>query len=172
MRYIYLVMMSLSILSAEGGLLDVDWSTLPSQNGQQKSSAPYPKVLRDGVKRVHLPVYLSKQYAYNTNMVVIADKEFYIISIELQDAVVTFQGDRTFQESVSPTNPEFQKISKSSAPVEYVAAEGIMSATFNRHGVNYIINIECEEPKKDKRCIETSLISSLYHSLVVVGGRP
>ena len=172
MRYIYLSILSLSILSAGGGVLDVDWSTVTPKSGQQKASVPYPKVLTDGIKDVHLPVYLSSQYAYDKNMIVVADKNFYTISIDLKGAVVTFQGDRTFQESVSPTNPEFQKIAKSSAPVEYVLAEGIMSATFNRHGVNYMINIECEEPKKDKRCRETSLISSLYNSLTMVGGRP
>ena len=171
MRYIYLFIFSFSILSA-GGLLDVDWSSVSTKSGQQKASAPYPKVLTDGIKDVHLPVYLSRQFAYDKNMVVVADKDFYTISIELKNAVVTFQGDRTFQESVSPKNPEFQKIAKATPPVEYNLAEGIMSATFNRHGVNYMINIECEEPKKDKRCKETSLISSLYNSLTMVGGRP
>ena len=171
MRYIYLFIFSFSILSA-GGVLDVDWSSVAPKSGQQKASAPYPKVLIEGIKDVKLPVYLSSQFAYDKNMLVVADKDFYTISIELENAVVTFQGDRTFQESVAPTNPEFQKITKSSAPVEYLSAEGIMSALFNRHGVNYVINIECEEPKKDKRCTETSLISSLYNSLIMVGGRP
>ena len=171
MRYFYLFILSFSMLSA-GGVLDVDWSSVAPKSGQQKSSAPYPKVLTEGIKEVHLPVYLSSRYIYDKSMTVVADKNFYTISIDLENAVVTFQGDRTFQESVSPSNPEFQKIAKSSAPVEYVLAEGIMSATFNRHGVNYMINIECDEPKKDKRCKETTLISALYNSLTMVGGRP
>ena len=171
MRFLYLFIFSFSILSAGGGILDVDWSSV-APKGQQKASAPYPKVLTEGIKEVHLPVYLSSAYIYDKSMTVVADKDFYTISIDLKDAVVTFQGDKTFQESVAPTNPEFQKITKSSAPVEYVLAEGIMSAIFNRHGVNYMINIECDEPKKDKRCKESTLISTLYNSLTMVGGRP
>ena len=172
MRFLYLFIFSFSILSAGGGVLDVDWSSVTSKSGQQKASAPYPKVLTEGIKEVHLPVYLSSAYIYDKSMTVVADKDFYTISIELEDAVVTFSGDRTYQESVSPKNPEFQKIAKATPPVEYNSAEGIMSAVFNRHGVNYMINVECEEPKKDKRCTETSLISSLYTSLTMVGGRP
>ena len=172
MRFLYLFIFSFSILSAGGGILDVDWSSVTPKSGQQKASAPYPKVLTEGIKDVHLPVYLSSRYIYDKSMSVVSDKDFYTISIDLQDAVVTFQGDRTFQESVAPSNPEFKKIEKETPPVDYNSAEGIMSATFNRHGVNYRINVECEEPKKDKRCKETTLISSLYNSLVMVGGRP
>ena len=171
MRYIYLFIFSFSILSAGGGILNVDWSSIASK-GQQKTSKPYPKVLKEGIKDVHLPVYLSRQFAYDKNMVIVADKNFYTISIDLDGAVVTFSGDRTYQESISPKNPEFQKIAKATPPVEYNSAEGIMSAMFNRHGVNYSINIECEDPKKDKRCQKRDLISSLYTSLVMVGGRP
>jgi len=172
MRFLYLFIFSFSILSAGGGILDVDWSSVALKSSQQKASAPYPKVLTEGIKDVHLPVYLSRQFVYDKNMVVVADKNFYTISIDLDGAVLTFSGDRTYQESVSPKNSEFQKIEKETPPVDYNSAEGIMSATFNRHGVNYMINVECEEPKKDKRCKETTLISSLYNSLIMVGGRP
>ena len=171
MRFLYLFIFSFSILSAGGGILDVDWSSI-TPKGQQKTSAPYPKVLKEGIKDVHLPVYLSSRYIYDKSMTVVADKDFYTISIDLDGAVVTFSGDRTYQESVSTKNPEFQKIAKSTPPVDYNSAEGIMSAMFNRHGVNYTINIECEDPKKDKRCQKRDLISSLYTSLVMVGGRP
>ncbi len=171
MRYIYFIFLS-SILSAGGGILDVDWSSVAPKSTQQKPSTPYPKVLTEGIKDVHLPVYLSKQYVYDKNMSVVADENFYTISIDLDAAVVTFSGDRTYQESVSPNNPEFQKIAKATPPVEYNSAEGIMSAMFNRHGVNYSINIECENPKRDNRCQKVDFISSLYHSLIMVGGRP
>ena len=172
MQYIYLFIFSFSILSAGGGILDINWSSVAPKSIYQKAFAPYPKVLTEGIKDVHLPVYLSRQFAYNKNMSVVADKDFYTITIDLDKAVVTFSGDRTYQESVSPKNPEFQKIAKATPPVEYNSAEGIMSAEFNRHGVNYRISIECEDPKKDKRCQKIDLISSLYNSLVIVGGRP
>ncbi len=171
MRYLFLLFISFSFLSANSGVLDVDWSSI-SKGVQQKPMAPFPKVLTKGVADVRLPVYLSKSLAYNKNMVVVADKNFYTISFELNGATVTFEGDRTFQESVAPTNSEFQKIAKKSAPVEYNLAEGIMSAEFNRHGVNYAISVECEEPKRDKRCKEATFIQKLYRGLIIVGGRP
>ena len=171
MRLIFFTLLTLTLLNGEGGVLDVDWSSI-DKNQQQKPSAPYPAVLTEGIKNVHLPVYVTKSYAYDKTMVVVANGNFYSISFELEGASVLFEGDKTFQESVAPENPEFQKIVKQSPPVEYVEAEGIMSAEFNRHGANYVISIECEEPKKDKRCTETGLIKKLYTGLVMVGGRP
>ena len=170
MRYIYLAILSFSLLSAGGGVLPVNWSKI--NKSQQKPSAPYSKVLREGIKDTHLPVYLSKQFAYDKNMVVVAEKNFYTISMELSGATLSFEGDRTFQESVSPNNPEFQKIVKRSLPVEYLASEGMMTAEYSKNGINYDINIECEEPKKDKRCTEKTFIKRLYNTLVMVGGRP
>jgi len=169
-RLIFFISLSLSFLNGGGGVLDVDWSTI--DKSQQKPSAPYPDVLTIGIKEVHLPVYLTKSYAYDENMVVVADENFYSISFELEGASLLFEGDKTFQESVDPTNPEFQKIVKQSPPVEYIGAEGMMTAEFTKHGVNYAITIECEDPKKDKRCSETDLIKSLYNGLAMVGGRP
>jgi hypothetical protein len=77
--------------------------------------------------------------------------------------------------SVNPSNPEFQilqEIVQDSVPVRYEESEGMMMAEFSKHAVNYPITIECEEPKKDKRCTETTLIESLYNGLTMVGGRP
>jgi hypothetical protein len=170
MRYIYLAIFSISLLSGGGGILPVDWSKVTKS--QQKTSAPYPKVLTEGIKDTLLPVYLSKEFAYDENMVVVAEKNFYTISMELKEATLSFEGDRTFQESVSPDNPEFQKIVKHSLPVEYLASEGMMTAQYSKNGINYAINLECEEPKKDKRCTETTFIKRLYNTLVMVGGRP
>jgi hypothetical protein len=170
MRYIYLTIFSISLLSAGGGVLPVDWSSI--SKSQQKTSAPYPKVLTEGIKDTHLPVYLSKQFAYDEKMVVVAEKYFYTISMDLEGATLSFEGDRTFQESVSPDNPEFQKIAESTPPVEYIASEGMMTAEYRKNGINYTINVECEAPKKDERCTKMTFIKRLYNTLVMVGGRP
>jgi len=171
MRLIFFILLSLSLLNAGGGVLEVDWSSI-SKGQQEKSSAVYPTVLTEGIKNVHLPVYLTKSYAYEKNMVVVADGEFYSISFELEGASVVFEGDKTFQESVSPSNPEFQKIVQETSSVEYVESEGMSVAEFNRHGVNYSVTVECENLKTDKRCTQKNFIQSLYNGLVMVGGRP
>ncbi len=170
MRLFYLILLSLSLVRAGGGVLEVDWSSI--NQSQQKPSAPYPKVLVEGIKEVRLPVYLSASYAYEKNMVVVANRDFYSISVILKGATVVFEGDRSYQESVSPSNREFQKIVQKPNSVEFLNSEGVMSAEFNRHGVNYTILVECDNPKKDKRCVKQKFISNLYHSLKVVGGRP
>jgi len=169
MRLIFFTLFTLTFLNAGGGVLDVDWSSI--DNSQQKASVPYPSVLRDGIKDVHLPVYLSSSYAYDKSMMVVAGQNFYSISFSLDGVSVVFEGDKTFQESVAPTNLEFQKIVKQTPPVEYVESEGMMIAEFNRHGVNYAITVECNKPKTDEHCTEKGFIQRIYTNLVMVGGR-
>ncbi|CAA6799568.1 MAG: Unknown protein [uncultured Sulfurovum sp.] len=169
MRLIFSTLLTCTLLNAGGGVLDVDWSSI--DQSQQKVTAPYPKVLLEGIKNVKLPTYLSSSYAYNENMTVVADKYFYSISFDLNGATVLFEGDRTFQESVSPSNPEFQKIMQKTKPVEFSRSEEIMMAEYQRHGANYTISVECDKPNTDKRCTEEGFIRGLYGSLTMVGGK-
>ena len=170
MRLLLITLFFSALLSAQSGLLDIQW---PKPNAKhQKPSIPYPAVLTNGIKEVKLPVYLPSSYVYDNHMVVVADNNFYTVSFLLQGADVMISGDRTYQESVSASNPEFKAIMKASPPVEFMQAEGIMSAEFNRHGVNYSFTVECEKPKTDKRCTEETFIKKLYSQLIMVGGRP
>ncbi|CAA6823559.1 MAG: Unknown protein [uncultured Sulfurovum sp.] len=162
--------LSTLLLNGGGGVLDVNWSTI--QKTQQKSMAAYPKVLVDGIKKVKFPVYLSSNYAYNKEMSVVADKYFYAISFNLDKAMVLFEGDRTFQESVDANSPEFKKIIEKLKPVEFSQSEGVRIASYQRHGVNYSISVECEQPDKDKRCTEETFVKALYSSIIMTGGQP
>lgn len=170
MKTLLFILMTQSLVYAGGGVLDIEWPT-PNQ-AQQKSIATYPKVLKEGIKEVRLPVYLSSQYLYDKSMVVVADKNFYSISFTLKGASILFEGDRTYQESISPDNPEFKAIAKKNQPVEYSSSEEIRIAQYQRHGANYNISVECDKPKEDKRCTEETFIRELYASLKMVGGRP
>lgn len=168
MRLIFL-QLSLMLSLQAGGVLEVDWSGV-EKSAQQKASKAYPKLLVEGIKSVRLPVYLSASSIYDKSMVVVADKGFYSISFILNGATLLFEGDRTYQESVSPNNPEFQKIVQKANALEVSEAEGIMTAEFKRHGANYAISIECEKPKTDKRCTQEDFIRKLYGTLKMVGG--
>jgi hypothetical protein len=170
MRALLLTVFIYSFLWSGGGVLDIEWPT-PNQ-AQQKSIANYPNVLKEGIKDVRLPVYLSRQYIYDKSIMVVASKNFYSISFTLKGASILFEGDRTYQESVSPNNPEFQKIVQKAQAVEYSKSEEIMIAQFNRHGANYTISVECDKPERDERCTDEKLIRELYQSLTMVGGRP
>ena len=170
MRLLLITLFFCASLNADSGILDIQW---PKPNAKhQKPPTPYPAVLTKGIEEVKLPVYLPSSYAYDKNMVVVADNNFYTVSFTLQGADIMVSGDKTYQESVSATNPEFKAIMKATPPVEFMQSEGIMSAEFNRHGVNYSLAVECEKPETDKRCTETTFIKELYNRLIMVGGRP
>ncbi len=169
MRRLLIIPFLFSLLNADSGILDIKW---PKPNlKHQKPSTPYPEVLTEGIKDVKLPVYIPNSYAYDKNMIVVADKNFYTISFLFKDATVMISGDRTYQESVS-NKQEFKAILKATPPVTFEQEEGIMTAEFNRHGVNYSMAIECDKPQTDERCTDTKLIKDLYNRLIMVGGRP
>jgi len=169
MQILLLTLFLISALNSDGGILDITW---PKPNTQhQKPSTPYPTILTKGIENTKLPVYVPNTYAYDAKMIVVADKNFYTISFLLKDATFMVAGDKTFQESISTSNSEFQKVMKDS-PLEFTQEEGIMSVDFNRHGVNYTLSVECETPKKDKRCKEENFLHNLYNRLIMVGGRP
>ena len=151
-RLIVLTLLLFSSLYAQSGILDIEW---PKPNPQhQKPSVPYPDVLTKKIVNTKLPVYIPTSYAYDANMTVVTTENFYTISFQLEGASVSITGDKTYQQSVPATNAEFQAIMKASPPVEFIRAEGMMMAQFNRHGVNYSMVIECNKPDSDKRCTE------------------
>ena len=170
MRLLIFSLFIISALSAQSGILDIQW---PKPNPQhQKPSTPYPSVLTKGIKNTKLPVYIPSSFAYDKKMAVVADQDFYTISFFLKGATIMITGDRTFQENIPSNNTQFQKMMKASPPVEFLYEEEIMSADFNRHGINYTLSVECDNPKKDKRCKEEGFVKSLYTKLIMVGGRP
>jgi len=170
MRLLLITIFLFSSLHAKSGILDIQWSNVYPK--YQKPSIPYPDVLTKNIINTKLPVYIPSSYTYDENMTVVADENFYTISFLLEGATVAMTGDRTYQKSVSLNNAEFKAIMKASPPVEFIRAEGMMTAEFNRHGANYSMSIECTQPNKDERCTQTTLIKKLYRQLIMVGGRP
>ena len=166
----YLVALSLfsMMLSAESGLLEVIWPKIDKQQLQMQKA--YPPNLKKKVANVTLPVYIPKRYIYNQTMSVVADASYYTITVHLDKARLMITGDRTYQESLDKADAVFQKIMKSDT-VEFVYAEGMMMTDFNRHGVNYTLMVECDQPKSDKRCSDESFLRNLYEELTIVGGK-
>jgi hypothetical protein len=163
-----IILFLLSSLHAESGILEIKW---PQSNlQQQKPLNPYPTVLTNGIKDTLLPIYIPSSYAYDTKMIVVADKNFYTISFFIDKATVMMAGDKTFQESISISDSKFQKVIHPS-PIEFLDDEGIMSIDFNRHGVNYTLSIECDDYQTDKRCKEEVFLKNLYNRLIMVGGK-
>ncbi len=167
MRFILILLMSYSLIYG-GGLLEVEW---PKQTKQhQKSMKAYPKVLKDAIKDVRLPVYLPRGYIYDKSMSIISDENFYAITIFLKGASLMITGDRTYQQKVK-SGGEQLKTKMKTVDAKFIQAEGIMSTNFNRHGVNYSLSIECDSPNRDKRCREDNFLKKLYSELLLVGGK-
>jgi len=169
MRFIPISLLLLSLLHAESGILDITW---PKPNPQQqKPSKPYPNVLTSGIRETKLPVYLPSSTVYDKGMIVVAQQNFYTVEFLREGAILTVEGDRTFQESVSAEDSKFKAIAKSAPTVEFYESEGIMTAEFNRHGANYTMSVECDQPNVDTRCKDDAYLRGLYNQLIVVGGR-
>ena len=170
MRLLLLTMVLFSSLHAESGILDITW---PKPNAKhQKPSTPYPAVLTNGIANTKLPVYLPTSYVYDKNMAVVSNSDFYTISFTLKGAMLMVAGDKSYQESVSKNDPKFETLMSGSSSITFMQEEGMMSADFNRHGVNYSLLVECDKPKTDIRCTEEGFLKEIYKRLIMVGGQP
>ena len=160
----------LASVSAETGVLTIDWSKL-NQNKAEVSArkTPYPQKLRKGIASVTLPVLLPASQAYNKNMIVVADKNFYTITLPLKGANIIVTGDRAYQQTLDSAS----KLVPASLPAaQFTRAEGMMLTDFNRFGANYSLTLECDQPDQDSRCLQESFLKNLYQELVMVGGHP
>jgi hypothetical protein len=168
MRFILaLLLVPISLLLANGGLLKVDWSK--GVVNQQKIKV-LPKVLKDGIKDVTLPVYMPRYYIYEKNISVVSDANFYTITIPLQKATLMISGDRTYQEKIISKATKL-KTKMKSITNKFIKAEGIISIDFHRHGVNYTLSLECEAPDSDPRCRDEKFLQKIYNGLIFIGGK-
>ncbi|MCH9741449.1 MAG: hypothetical protein K0U38_11520 [Epsilonproteobacteria bacterium] len=161
-------MVMLTLLNADGGILEVKWPKVDAQH--QKVQKAYPEILRKGIAEVKLPVYLPKSYIYNQKMSIIGDENYYAITLYLKGATLFISGDRTYQQKVVSGANKLKTIMKASK-VAFNHAEGMMMTDFNRHGVNYTLSLECDLPANDKRCNEEAFLRKIYSELTIVGGK-
>ena len=78
-------------------------------------------------------------------------------------------GDRTYQQSVQDS-PQLEGVMPSSSAASFTRAEGMMTTDFSRLGANYSLELECDKPDQDSRCLQGSFLKGLYQELVLVGG--
>lgn len=164
--------LTISIVSAEPKVLVIDWPAPQKlKSGMTVLSArsvPYPLGLVDKANEVHLPVYVPSVYAYQKTLQMVGENDFYAVTIPLSKATIFIAGDRTYQQDSSVT----ASVSASIDEVNFIRAEGMVSVDFNRHGANYTLSIECDQPDDDQRCTQTDFLQQIYGDLVMVGGQP
>jgi len=162
-----LLIISFGMLHANGGLLKVDWSKTVST---QQKLQHLPKVLKDSIKNVTLPVYIPKYYIYEKNMSIVSDANFYTITIFLDRATLMISGDRTYQEKIVSKGKNL-KAKMKAVTNRFIQSEGMMSTDFHKNGVNYSLVVECDAPKSDPRCIDEIFLKRVYAGLILVGGK-
>ena len=167
MRFILTFLILFSVLSGEGGLLDVQWPKVKTLHAKSRS---YPSDLEKRVENVRLPVYLPKSYIKGYKLSIVSDKDFYFITVILKGATILVSGDRTYQQKIKSGGEQI-KAKMRAIDMKFILAEGIMTTDFNRHGVNYSLSIECDAPSKDRRCGDKQFLKRLYNELTIVGGR-
>jgi len=156
------------IVRSGGGVLPVDWSSTDSSHIKRTRSVP--TALQKAVKDVTLPVYIPKAYANEKNLEVVALKDFYAVTIHFKDATMMISGDRTYQQEIVSGGEQIVANMKKVAN-KFIRSEGILSTDFNRHGVNYTLSIECDQPNKDSKCTKDRFLKRMYKSLIMVGGK-
>jgi len=167
-KLLVLLTTSLLILNAEGGILSVQW---PHKNTlQEKSQKTYPSALKNNIKNVELPILLPKAYIFNQRISVVADKNFYSITIFLKGANLVISADKSYQLEMKDIDVKSQKILKK-VKQEFINSEGMMITDFSRYGINYSMMLECDAFQQDKRCANDAFLKKAYRDLVLVGGK-
>ncbi|HHL19429.1 MAG TPA: hypothetical protein ENJ33_06815 [Thiothrix sp.] len=162
----------ISIVSAEPKVLVIDWPVTQklksSMTVLSARSMPYPSGLIDKANAVHLPVYLPSAYAYQETLQMVGEGDFYTVTVPLSAATVFITGDRTYQQDSNAVT----SVSTLAKELSFIRAEGMVSVDFNRHGANYTLSIECDQPDDDQRCTQTRFLQQVYADLVLIGGQP
>lgn len=166
---------AIGVANASPKLLVVDWSFVDAKKAKgmtvlSKRGLPYPQGLVDKASTVRLPVYMPAAYVAQSSLQMVGDNDFYTVSIPLAQATVFITGDRAYQQdSTAMVN---NVLSQPANTLNFVRAEGMINVDFNRHGANYTLSIECEQPDDDQRCMQTDFLQQAYADLVMVGGQP
>lgn len=172
-RVLVLSMIGIGTVIAEPKVLDIDWSTVEpfNQKGGRMAgkSQQLPESLINKVKGVLLPVYMPFSSAYDEKVRVVSSNNFYTITAPLKGASLFVSGDRTYQQNASSI-AGFQGASKAQN-VDFIRAEGMVNAEFNRHGANYSLSIECAKPDEDVRCTKVDYLQQVYSDLIIIGGK-
>jgi hypothetical protein len=160
-------------------MLDVDWSAVSSVSaaGSRSFSPPAARsaslfsAYLKKLSKVKLPVYLPATIPGSLGIDVVTDTGFYDVTVHLKGATLFVSGDRFYQQVESSPDAILRKRAKSEANPEFIRAEGLIETDFHRHGVNYSLSIECEQPEEDSRCKSPVFLKQVYRGLKLSGGQ-
>ncbi|MEZ4468106.1 MAG: hypothetical protein R3F60_21480 [bacterium] len=144
----------------------VDWAAA------RAAAAPgLPEKLRPAVDAIALPVLLPRDAALLAGARVVAGPGWYAASMDAGGAQVTLHAfgrahlrpDLLAEQKAAGFGTGAPRISRT---------EGIVSLAFERFGVAYTLDVECQAPLTDPRCTDGLFIMGVLDDLAVLGGRP
>ena len=176
MKHILIALLLISTLTHASGILEVDWSsvkTLDEQNtttNKRRSRLTVPESLKEQILNIEMPVYFPKDKLNSKDMSIVTDTNFYAVTIKLDNAYLMISGDKTYQAEITTSKANMKKAIEG-YDRKYIVSEGSVNIDFRRHGVNYMLTVECDKPQTDKRCKNSTFLKSEYKKLVVIGGK-
>ena len=176
MKYILVMSLILSTFINASGVLKVDWSgveSLETSSPNKRRStgvSTVPKELKEQISNIEMPVYFPKDKMKSKNISIVTDTNFYAVTIKLNQAYLMLSGDKTYQAEITTSQADMKKAIEG-YDGKFIVSEGSVNIDFRRHGVNYMLTVECDKPQTDKRCKNSAFLKSEYKKLVVIGGK-
>ena len=123
---------------------------------------------KDALTNVGLPVLLPQDSLLLSNAFLTQGDGWYAVSMHGGGRHVTMQG--VARVVVHPIKKGPRAMAAKGPRVG--ASNKIYSVAFERYGVAYILDLECDHPGVDPRCAGPEHARALYDSLLVIGGAP
>lgn len=126
--------------------------------------------MREDLAEIELPVLLpASLQSHLDEAYLFAETDRYSISLSYDGVNIVIEGSR-----LAMVHPNIKAGSMDSLRNEEGAiisrTHGIVSASFNRFGAAYIIDVECAQPFNDARCTADSYVNGLISDLGLMGG--
>lgn len=130
-----------------------------------------PAKLRPAVDAIALPVLLPRAPALLAGARLVAGAGWYAASMDAGGAQVTLHAFG--RAHVRPELLAEQKAAGFGTGAPRISrTEGIVSLAFERFGVAYTLDVECQAPTTDPRCADGLFLMEVLDDLAVLGGRP
>ncbi len=125
--------------------------------------AALPVAQRTKLDAIRMPVLVPNDAALLATAVVTHNGDWYATTTKGDDVTVYIRGSRA-----AYTVPGMEEVVMPEVMIS--RTHGIVTATFQRFGASYNLDVECLGPMEDPRCVDDDYIESVVDGLAVVGG--
>jgi hypothetical protein len=140
----------------------IDWAAV---RRHPRLAPPLKGLVPARIGKLPLPVLLPPREQWLTDAQLTSGPRWYAASLRFDRHSLYVSGNGVAMR-VSGLEP------RSVPGLRVYKGEGTVSATWQRFGATYLVNVECEDPESDPRCRDEQYVRRLVQDLVVVGGEP